>query len=154
MSEQGEEHMCNLMECSACGFEWVAVHPVCERVQCVCGHWNQVPPVEQDPKKTTLSGREPRRLTPGAPDDINPETGQHKDHWILSDDERAKGFVRPYNESYVHATCGTTTAMPRKIAETYAVNSKFYSTTFCCGCRGYFPVGEFVWAGTNNIVGE
>lgn len=28
--------------------------------------------------------------------------GQFKDHWILSDDERAKGFVRPVRLSYRH----------------------------------------------------
>lgn len=28
--------------------------------------------------------------------------GQHADHWILSAEERAKGFVRPVRRSYVH----------------------------------------------------
>ena len=34
-----------------------------------------------------------------------PETlsdGQYKDHWILSDEERAKGFVRPVRTKYIH----------------------------------------------------
>lgn len=153
MNNMNEEHMSSLMECSVCGYEWVAVHPVCERVQCKCGHWNQVPPIEQDPKKVTLSGKEPRKLSDGAPDDIDPKTGQHKDHWILNDEERAKGFVRPYNESYVHSKCDTITTMSQKIAETYAVNPGFYGRTFCCGCSDYFPVKQFRWYGTDNIVG-
>jgi hypothetical protein len=28
--------------------------------------------------------------------------GQHVDHWVLSAEERAKGFVRPVRRSYVH----------------------------------------------------
>jgi hypothetical protein len=28
--------------------------------------------------------------------------GQHVDHWVLSEEERAKGFVRPVRLSYVH----------------------------------------------------
>lgn len=34
-----------------------------------------------------------------------PETlsdGQHKDHWVLPDEERAKGFVRPVRRKYRH----------------------------------------------------
>ena len=30
------------------------------------------------------------------------ETGQHKIYLVLSEEERAKGFVRPVRESYVH----------------------------------------------------
>lgn len=28
--------------------------------------------------------------------------GQHADHWVLCETERAKGFVRPVRDSYVH----------------------------------------------------
>lgn len=38
----------------------------------------------------------------GAPGEIDPETGQHTEYWILSDEERAKGFVRPVRRSYLH----------------------------------------------------
>lgn len=38
------------------------------------------------------------------------ETGQHKGYVVLCPDERAKGFVRPYRDSYRHVgrapTCG------------------------------------------------
>ncbi len=30
------------------------------------------------------------------------ETGQHEIYLVLSEEERAKGFVRPYHDSYIH----------------------------------------------------
>ncbi|MDI3335843.1 hypothetical protein QKW60_05460 [Defluviimonas aestuarii] len=84
------------------------------------------------------------------------EDGQQKAYVVLSDEERAKGFVRPVRRSYVHKKCGTVTTMGQAIAETYARDPFFYSGTFCCACRSHFPVGEdgeFVWDGTNEKVG-
>jgi len=37
-----------------------------------------------------------------APQPIDPVTGQHKDHWVLSETERSKGFIRPVRLSYKH----------------------------------------------------
>lgn len=133
--------------------------------------------------------------------------GQHVDHWVLCQAERAKGFVRPVRLSYRHVGrpaaewplrdlseyekrrylefvkfevypesmsprtgrywtqaemdavdkgCGTVTSMPQSIAETYAREPGYYSSTFCCGCGKYLPVGdrgEFVWDGTRERVG-
>lgn len=82
--------------------------------------------------------------------------GQHADHWVLCEEERKKGFVRPVRDKYIHLTCGTETRMPWACAETYARQPSYYGSTFCCHCRGYFPVGangEFVWPGTNEKVG-
>lgn len=98
--------------------------------------------------RVTLSGRPPEDPnTPGAPAPIDPATGMHKDYWILSDAERAKGFVRPVRDTYVHNKCGVATKMGQKLAETYARDPKFYGATFCVGsnCRTHFPVAEFVW---------
>jgi hypothetical protein len=50
--------------------------------------------------------------------------------------------------------CGTVTSMPMSIAETYAANPSYYGSTFCCGCRKYLPVAEFVWDGTTDRVGS
>jgi hypothetical protein len=50
--------------------------------------------------------------------------------------------------------CGTLTRMNSTIAETYARDPKFYGATFCVGCRKHLPVNEFVWDGTNIIVGS
>jgi hypothetical protein len=84
------------------------------------------------------------------------ENGQQRDYLALSEDERAKGFVRPVRHSYVHQQCGTKTTMNIALAETYARKPDFYSGTFCAGCRTHFPVGaegEFVWDGTSEKVG-
>lgn len=76
------------------------------------------------------------------------ENGQQRDYVVLSEEERSKGFVRPVRRSYQHLTCGTVTTMSQAIAETYARDPAFYSSTFCVHCRNHFPVGEggeFVW---------
>lgn len=55
------------------------------------------------PKKCTLSGNPPAPdAGDGAPQPINPATGQHSDHYILCKEERDKGFVRPVRTSYKH----------------------------------------------------
>lgn len=67
---------------------------------------------------------------------------------VLSEDERAKGFVRPVRRSYIHTTCGCETRMGVALAETYARNPRFYGATYCCACQMHRPVGEngeFVW---------
>lgn len=46
--------------------------------------------------------------------------GQQKGYVVLSEEERAKGWVRPYRDSYTHKSCGGVTTMGRPIAETYA----------------------------------
>ena len=73
---------------------------------------------------------------------------------VLSDEERAKGFVRPVRKSYVHAKCGTVTTMGQSIAETYARDPKFYGGTFCVACKTHFPLSEFKWDGTDETVGS
>lgn len=57
----------------------------------------------KDKKKTTLSGR-PAELSKdsAAPAPIDESTGMHKDYWVLPEEERAKGFVRPLRQTYVH----------------------------------------------------
>ena len=94
--------------------------------------------------------------TPVTPDhrDINPSTGQQKGYVVLSAEERAKGFVRPVRDSYVHLKCGTVTKMGRSIAETYARQPNFYSGTFCVHCRVHLPLAEFRWDGTDEVVGS
>ena len=65
-----------------------------------------------------------------------------KAYLVLSDEERAKGFVRPLRRSYKHLACGTVTTMGLAIAETYARDPHFYGSTYCAGCQAHFPVGE------------
>src|SRR3954469_528763 len=77
---------------------------------------------------------------------------QHSAYLVLSDEERAKGFVRPVRRSYVHrfmldgsplptvlvsldgvGGCGALTTMSQAIAETYARDPHFYGATYCVG---------------------
>lgn len=107
-------------------------------------------------ERTTTDGQPaaPGTENTGAPQPINPTTGQHGAYWILSEDERAKGFVRPVRDSYTHAACGASTRMSLPIAETYARDPKFYGQTFCVSCRKHLPVSEFHWDGTAEPVGS
>jgi hypothetical protein len=81
---------------------------------------------------------------------------QNKAYLVLSDEERAKGFVRPVRDKYIHLSCGGETVMSSIIAETYAMDPKFYGATYCVHCAMHRPVGEdgeFVWSNTNEKVG-
>jgi hypothetical protein len=93
---------------------------------------------------------------PGVADTSDRGDGQQRGYVVLSDAERARGFVRPVRRSYVHLKCGAVTTMGERLAETYARDPAFYDGTFCATCRAHFPVGpegEFVWKGTNEKVG-
>jgi hypothetical protein len=142
--------------------------------------------------------------------EIDPSTGLQKDYIILTEAERAKGFVRPVRLSYRHVGppppkyflrdltpeekeryakekyvkyeeyprpnpsgssvvgrfytqedlnrrgCGTVTKMGLGIAETYARDPSFYTSTYCAKCLTHLPIGadgEFVWYDTNERVG-
>ncbi len=52
--------------------------------------------------RTTTDGKPPTEGVSGAPQPIDPATGQHKAYWILSPSERAKGYVRPVRRKYRH----------------------------------------------------
>lgn len=102
--------------------------------------------------KTTLTDGSP--VTPDHRE-LQPN-GQQKGYMVLSAEERAKGFVRPVRQAYVHDKCGGVTTMGLALAETYARDPSFYSGTFCAVCRSHFPVGadgEFTWDGTSEKVG-
>lgn len=118
-------------------------------------------PEKETPKMCTTSGRSVEEVRA----DQAAETGQHKDYIVLCPDERAKGFIRPYRDRYIHVgiggseinpndpfkhgrtggACGAETRMGRALSETYARDPKFYNATFCTGCNRHLPVAEFVW---------
>lgn len=79
---------------------------------------------------------------------------QHKKYLILSEEERAKGFVRPVRRSYKHSVCGATTTMGLELCETYARNPKFYGSTYCTTCRKHLAVSEFTWTEDGEVVGS
>jgi hypothetical protein len=65
--------------------------------------------------------------------EVRPD-GQQVKYLVLSEEERAKGFVRPVRTKYLHLRCGAVTSMGLALSETYARNPKFYGATFCCRC--------------------
>lgn len=90
-------------------------------------------------------------LTHGSDDKPVP---QAKVYIILSEEERAKGFVRPVRKSYKHTTCGSVTTMGLGLAETYARDPKFYGGTYCVCCQMHRPVAEFNWDPDGEVVGS
>jgi hypothetical protein len=80
-------------------------------------------------------------------------TPQAATYLVLPAGDRARGFVRPLRTSYQHVTCGQVTTMALPLAETYAVNPRFYSGTYCVGCRKHRPVAEFRWQPDGQVVG-
>jgi len=80
--------------------------------------------------------------------------GQNETYLVLSDEELAKEFVRPFRDSYIHNKCGTLTTMGFKIAASYARDNTFYTDTFCCRCGNHYPIREFTWDGSTERVGS
>lgn len=100
-------------------------------------------------KHLTTDPKDPR-LTRGVDDKPVP---QAETYLVLSEEERAKGFVRPYRDTYVHDQCPVPgivpghaiTTMGRALSETYARDPKFYGSTYCVHCCMHRPVSEFHW---------
>lgn len=92
------------------------------------------------------------RLTHGT--DSQP-VAQAAAYLVLSEEERAKGFVRPYRDTYRHVpTCDGVTTMGVALSETYARNPNFYGATYCVRCQRHRPVYEFVWTADGQAVGS
>lgn len=129
-----------------------------------------VPPVDRT-KLCTTDGRSPAEARASQTN----ETGQHPSYIVLCDEERSKGFVRPYRDAYKHVGrvepvtddvgipphavrrvggCNSVTTMGRKLSETYARDPGFYGATFCCACNRHLPVAEFVWIADGQQVGS
>jgi hypothetical protein len=100
----------------------------------------------------TTSGEAPSTVRSQQRQDGN--TGQHASYIVLCEEERQKGFVRPYRDKYLHAKCGTVTTMGRSLSETYARDPAFYGSTFCVNCNAHYPVSEFVWTADGAQVGS
>lgn len=93
---------------------------------------------------TTTDPTDPR-LTHGVDAEPVPQAATYL---VLSEAERAQGFVHPVRRSYRHEVCGSVTTMAVSIAETYARQPGFYGATYCVRCARHLPVGEhgeFVW---------
>ncbi len=103
---------------------------------------------------------EKRVLTNGKTEEEMPDyretgpDGQQKAYVVLTEEERAKGFVRPVRRAYIHSMCGGLTRMGLALCETYARKPTFYGATFCCKCGDHFPVAQFKWEEDNETVGS
>jgi hypothetical protein len=101
---------------------------------------------------STTSDRNDPRLTFGADSEPAPMA---EVYLVLSEDERAKGFVRPLRRAYVHTDgCGALTTMGLALCETYARDPAFYGSTYCVGCQMHRPVAEFRWDEDGQVVGS
>lgn len=120
---------------------------------CKCEHEIIRPKEPKKDPRTTLSGKPPVNQAGSAPGTIQ-SNGMYSDYWILSDEERAKGWVRPLRDTYQHKKCGAVTKMGRLLAETYARDPKFYTHTYCVRCQTHPPVQEFVWDVDGETVGS
>ncbi len=108
-------------------------------------------------------------------DEVDPTTGLAKAYIVLTEEERAKGFVRPLRKTYVHrftydgspvpgvitpimaedlGGCGAATTMATAIAETFASDPDYYYATYCSGCRTHLSVKEFHWDASPEAVGS
>lgn len=91
--------------------------------------------------------------------EVEPD-GQNKVYLVLSEEERAKGFVRPLRRSYRHIACGAVTRMGLPLCETYARDPGFYGATFCVGCGTHLRLfdgkgqSQFRWAEDGAPVGN
>lgn len=83
---------------------------------------------------------------------------QHDVYLVLSEEERARGFVRPYRNTYRHIECAVdprvVTSMGAELSETYARQPTFYGATYCVACQMHKPVSEFVWDVDGEVVGS
>lgn len=61
---------------------------------------------------------------------------------------------RFWTKAQLESGCGVATTMAVALAETYARDPSFYSGTYCVGCRTHLPLEEFVWDGTDQLVGS
>ena len=88
---------------------------------------------------------------------IEPDSNMQEAYLVLSEEERAKGFVRPLRRAYQHVggkACGAITNMGLALCETYARDPKFYGGTYCARCRDHFDVDEFTWVEDGKTVGS
>lgn len=86
-------------------------------------------------------------------------SGMQEKYLVLSEEERAKGFLRPVRQRYKHLACGGLTTMGLALSETYARDPKFYSGTFCSHCGTHFDLGppwnpNFLWYPDGEPVGS
>ena len=97
-----------------------------------------------------------RQLTDAEREDFKTEDYAGFEEYPVGAPESHGGAItgRYWTRAQLESGCGTQTRMGIAIAETYARDPKFYGGTFCCGCRRHLPLEEFIWFGTDEVVGS
>jgi hypothetical protein len=143
------------------------------------GHGHDIGPVPQNKKYLVLSEEERKKgfIRPVrrsyihvgnkargeikllTPEERRKHPGYYAIDWFDINETRSGSYIteKEYlsikNTGY-YGGCNTLTTMAQAIAETYARNPNFYGATYCCGCGRHISVHEFVWDGTDEIVGS
>lgn len=60
----------------------------------------------------------------------------------------------PNERAYVHQTCGTTTVVTDEHFTMICNPFRLVTGTFCVGCENFFPLTQFVWADTGEVVAD
>lgn len=81
------------------------------------------------------------------------------DHFDIGEGKEAGTYLTANEADSIRRTgfyggCGSVTTMGTALAETYARDPKFYGATMCVHCNKHLPVGEFVWDGTDEVLGS
>ena len=85
---------------------------------------------------------------------IKPPIIPQKTKDMITDTEKARGFVRPIRSVIVHKACGERNVLTDAVAEMYARDPKGNTNALCVACGNYFPVVEFNWEGIEEKVGS
>jgi hypothetical protein len=71
--------------------------------------------------------------------------------------ESAKGYVRPHRDAVEHVVNGKhcpVTILRSDVADFHARQPGVLSTLVCSRCNQKFPTTDFVWHGTDEVVGS
>ncbi|MCE9564118.1 MAG: hypothetical protein K8U57_18905 [Planctomycetes bacterium] len=60
----------------------------------------------------------------------------------------------PNSRAYVHLACGSTTIVSEGDFTAICDPFRFISGTFCVNCGTHFPLKQFVWADTNEVIAD
>ena len=99
-------------------------------------------------------GKRPKHPTAPLTDEQEKMFGGHGFVVFEKYPEGEKSTGRYWTQEELDSGCDQTTTMNIKLAETYARDPKYYGATMCRHCGDHFPVAQFVWKGTTEVVGS
>ena len=72
---------------------------------------------------------------------------------FVADHQKEQGYIRPLRYTCFHVSCQGTTTMTPEVASAFATNPQFHRSTYCCKCAQQFPVSQFLWSGSDTVLG-